>query len=375
MAATSYEFSITSDFPNRKLDSDRLKSEILALDVVPALDRIDTLAGICTVWFRDTLSTEEHNALTGVIANHSGNPLPQALAQPVKIVDGTGTGMKIAGGKQVVSLWPTESDRVTIISPNWCDKTTWYRLAVRVVDEVADCDNPLLHTQYSVNHTYLIDSYHGKISQEDSLRDGDGNSFRVQVKVNDVLKAERDPHLGSGGDYSINYVTGVITFFSGLSGNDVVKVTYHYANGSEFALAPASGKSLKITKAEVQFGVDIGLTDSVQFQIYGLVDVFAPQLMPGIPSGTKIPLGDPIVYKTMADYYNDGNGAYPTLPALGGGGWRGMQQQVVVMPWDYASVTELKSSLGMEIRIKLEHDTPFTGSFATATFYGLSESE
>lgn len=282
---------------------------------------------------------------------------------------------KTSDGKPIYSTWPTEGTRKTFITGNWCDKTTWYQKAIRVVDEIANCSNPGVYTSYSVSHLNLIDCYHGKITQEDFLKDGAGNSFRVIVKVNDLQKTEQDPHTGSGGDYSIDYLNGAVTFLSPLQSGDVVKVTYHYQNGSEYVLKPEAGKSLKIKSAEVQFTKDVVITDTVKFQPYGLVDAFAPQLMPGVPSGTLIPLGNPVVYKTLMDYINEANGAYPEIEPMGGGTWRNMAIGTVTFPWNYQAVTEIRSSLGMEIRIKLEHETSFSGTAATATFYCLSEAE
>jgi hypothetical protein len=262
-------------------------------------------------------------------------------------------------GKTIVAMWPTEGTRKTFITGNWCDKTTWYQKSVRVVDEVADCTNPPTYTIYAVDHTFLIDTYHGKISQEDFLKDASQNSFRVVVKVNDVAKTEQDPHTASGGDYTVNYATGVITFLSALTDTDVVKVTYHYQNGSEYTIKPDAGKKLKIRTAEVQFTKDITITDTVKFQLY--------------VAGN--PYGDPVVYKTLMDYINEANGAYPEIASMGTGNWRGIPQGVVTFPWNYLAMTELKSSIAMEIRIKLDHEIPFTGTCATATFYCLSEDE
>lgn len=289
--------------------------------------------------------------------------------------------------KQIVSVWPTEGDGPTLFSPDWCDPTTWYHNATRVVAEVAtDTGNQLTYQipNWSASR-HIVDTYHGKISGEDDLLDGGGNSYRVAVNVDTgsgpVTQTEQDPHFGSGGDYTVNYGMGTVTFLSALQPADVVTVTYHYVDrsagdgsASEWILAPAPGRILKIAKAEVQFSKDVVLQDTVLFQAYGLVDVFAPQLIPSIPSGTKVPIKTQ-KYKTMRDFYNDANGTYPELPALGGAGWRGMTQPTNTFPWVYQSMTDLTASYGMEVRIRLEHDIPFDGEFATATFYCLSITE
>jgi hypothetical protein len=327
-------------------DADRYRVFALDEGIVYVCDLVKTPANYDETFSSQTL-IDAHNAERTEFENtwkNKGN-------KPTK--SATSKGMP------VVSIWPTEGTRKTFITGNWCDKTTWYQKAVRVVDEVATCNNVGTYTQYGVSHTYLIDTYHGKISQEDFLKDASNNSYRVVVKVNDVVKTEQDPHLGSGGDYTINYATGVVTFLSPLLLTDVVKVTYHYANGSEFVVKPDAGKVLKIRTAEVQFTKDIVITDTVKFQLY--------------VGGS--PYTDPVTYKTLMDYINEANGAYPEIAAMGGSSWRNLPQAVVTFPWNYQAVTELKSSLGMEIRIKLEHELPFTGTTATATFYCLSENE
>ena len=64
--------------------------------------------------------------------------------------------------------------------------------------------------------------------------------------------------------------------------------------------------------------------------------------------------------------------AYPKYPSFGGAGWRGIADETIVLDWDYVAATLLRSDYGMEVRIKLQHDAHFTGTYATATFYCLS---
>jgi hypothetical protein len=80
-------------------------------------------------------------------------------------------------------------------------------------------------------------------------------------------------------------------------------------------------------------------------------------------------------YKTMRDYMNDAFRSYPSYPAMGGAGWRGIPVPVLVMDWDYTRAKPLYSAYGMEIRCFLEHDTEFGGTYATATFYCSTEDE
>lgn len=299
---------------------------------------------------------------------------------------------KTQNGKLLAGLWPTEGDGPTLFSPDWTDPCTWYHQSTRVVDEVAADTGDQLTYQlpgWSASRC-IVDVYHGKISEEDNLLDG-RHSYRVEVKVDrgggPIARTEQDPHFGSGGDFTVDYDAGTITFLSALGVSDVVTVTYHYVDRSAgdgtaslWVLKPAPGKILQIKSSEVQFSSDIVLTDSVEFSVWGLVDVFAPQLLdtatpPGpYPSGTLIELRKQ-AYKTMRDYYNEANGTYPQMPALGGAGWRGLQTATNTFPWVYQTLTDLSSAAGMEIRIRLLHDAPFGGEYATATFYCLSVDE
>jgi len=327
---------------------------------------------ICTIW-KETLPD-------GVIAggySQAQNDADKAEFEAVyKANANKPLELRTTDGRSRVATEKSDAAKITLFSHDWTDPTTWTTKAIRVVEEVATDDGA--HTAYSLAHNNIIDTYHGKITQEDFLKDASANSFRATVKVNDVIKIEQDPHLGSGGDYTVNYAQGKVTFLSALATEDVVKVTYHYATGSEFVVCPAAGKALRLSLVEVQFADDIALTDTVVFQPYGYVDVFAPQLMASpynIPSGTKIPLGSPVKYKTMTDYQNDAVRAFPAYPALGGAGWRGSPRSIIIFDWDYVSQTLLRSSYGMEVRIALEHDVPFGGWYATATFYCTVENE
>jgi hypothetical protein len=265
----------------------------------------------------------------------------------------------------------SDSSKQNFFSHNWSDKTTWYTESVKVTDEVAtNSGNDIL---YNLANDYVIDVYHGKTFGEDFLKDSSNNTYRVIVKVNDVVKTEQDPHYSSGGDYTINYTNGTVTFLSALDVADVVKVTYYYATGSSFYIRPAAGYKLNIIMAEVQFAKNIVMNDSIIFQPYGYVDVFAPQYMPGIPSGTKIPLGDPVVYKTITDLQADAFRAYATYPVMSASNWRGLDQELIIFDWDYTSSTPLRSDYGMEIKMSLQHDAVAGGSYATASFYCTTE--
>jgi hypothetical protein len=256
------------------------------------------------------------------------------------------------------------------ISHNFADRTTWWGMAARVVDEIATPDGTF--TVYSLANQDVIDAYHGKIPQEEFAVDGGGNSYRVVVQVNGVTKTERDPHENqhgnpTHGDYVIDYAAGTITFHSALTAPDEVKVTYHYATTSEFIIKPNAGTMLQVVRAEVQFSFDIELTDTIRYQAFG----------PFGPGGSMVAVDECDMFKTMRDFMNDANGAYPTIEAIGGSSWRGVAHNTLQFPWNYQVVddTGVRSSQGIELRVWLEHHVPYGGTYATATFYTSIEPE
>jgi hypothetical protein len=277
-------------------------------------------------------------------------------------------------GKPLSANIKPDRPKLTKISHNFCNVTTWYSTAERVVNEVATDSGD--HQHYALAHT-PVDAYHGKITFEDLLRDKDGNSYRVTILVNGVAKVERDPHYGAGGDFEIDYANKTVAFFTALDVADVVSVTYHKIGNSIYKFGAVPGKKLIIDHVEVQFSDDCELKDTFIFQAHGPVDIFAPQLMLppyNLPSGTMIPLGDPLVYKTFLDLLADSNNSYPLYPAFGGQGWRALPRPSYLFTWTYeVGSTVLNGNYGMEIWVWMEHHQPCGGAFGIASIYATSE--
>jgi hypothetical protein len=274
-------------------------------------------------------------------------------------------------GFERIQVDPPDNSRHDVISQNFCDKTTWYMKSVRVEGEnLTDSGD---HTTYNSGTVRSwVDVTHGKLTGEDLIK----NAYVPKVYIDSVEKTENSPGT-TDGDFSIDYDNSSVTFNVALQGTEVVTCDYSYANGSEWIVSPIAGKSFTLTHVEVQFSEDVQPNDTVIFQVYGYVDVFAPHLTPDpYPSGTKIPIGNPGVYKTMQDFINAAEGAYPSIPAFSSG-WRGIPSPVHIFRWAYKErgTTKLLYKHGMEIRISLENDIVFGGSAGIATFYGISEEE
>jgi hypothetical protein len=287
----------------------------------------------------------------------------------------TGFGEPVPHGVNNIPIFATtksDATKATLYSFDWTDRTTWYPDSVRVVNEAPAS---LGAGAYQLAHTDVIDTYHGNLTGEDFLLDAGGFSYRVAITVDGTPQTEQNPALGAGGDFTVDYYTGVVQFLAGHEpgGGAAVLVTYHYATTSRFIIKPLPGRILTLDNVECQFSEDVIFNDSISFQPMGPWEFFAPGL--GLPPGTMIPLGNPVRYKGMKDIFNDATRAYPKYPALGGPSWRGSQTPTIVCCWDYIGATVLQSSLGIEIWLSLDNNIKFGGDFATATFYCTSSPE
>ena len=281
-------------------------------------------------------------------------------------------------GRPRMSAEKNSAAKQNFFSHDWADPTTWYEQSVYVAGEVAVDSGD--HLTFDLANKKIIDTYHGKITQEDALLDAAGRSYRVAATVNGSPKVEQDPFYGTGGDFTVDYDQGKIVFLAPQPSGATVAVTYHYEHGSRFTVKPSPGMRLTLEQAEVQFSTDLDLRDTMIFEAFGVADHFlTPSQMGayGIAPNTGAMISiQKFVYKTFSDFQNDAFKAYPIYPAMGlPGNWRSQIQPVTVFDWDYVSSLELCSSKGMEIRMYLEHDEPCVGWMATATMYCTTEIE
>jgi len=257
-----------------------------------------------------------------------------------------------------ISQEPRKSGSTTVIvSHNWCDPTTWYTQSERVVGEtLIDSGDGYTFTSSQPN---WIDLTHGKVYREDLI----SSSYTPVIKIDGYEATERIPWANSGGDFTINYSDGSVTFFSSQSGKTIT-ADFSYENGSLFVVSPNNGKRLWVEYSEVQFSKDVDLTGSTYFQPWA----YNPMDLPN-----KVPITAATIYKTFDNYIEEANGCYPEIPAMGG--TRGILNPRITFPFKYSIVKELLSSFGVEIRIWISNDIPFKGEYGTVTFYCTSYDE
>jgi hypothetical protein len=260
-------------------------------------------------------------------------------------------------GSATVIPEPRQGSSLVVVTHNWCDKTTWYQQSDRIVGEILN-DSGDGKTHQSANQ-HWIDMTHGKVYREDTIN----TQYLPIIKVGGVVKTERTPWKDVGGDFTINYATGVVTFFEVQT--ETVMVDYSSASSSLFTIAPNIGKILTVENSEVQFSADINMLDSIHFQPWAFDSGDLPN---------KIPVAEKTTYKTIRDYVDEAAGVYPEIPSIGGAS-RGLNQPHVVFPFSYKTVKTLYSSMGLEIRIQLDEDIGYGGEFSSATFYCTSKAE
>lgn len=243
-----------------------------------------------------------------------------------------------------------EGSSSRISSHNFCDKTTWWQTATQVVDQTVSSVAGL-GLQFLTNRKNIIDLTHGKVFDEDNINH-DGR-YTVRVKVNGVL-------LGIEAGYSFDYSTGILVFVSAQIGK-TVQVSYWYATSSDYVLAPKPGKALLVQHTEVQFSNDasISVSNPISFGTY--------------VNGVKVA---ELKYKSEFDIIDDSNLGYE-VPIFGT-----LTKSVIIFPFNYSTLKELKASDNVEIRCKLlgapESDglePKLAGTKATVTFYCLSRNE
>ena len=289
------------------------------------------------------------------------------------------------------SLAPRQNDGVPLVTftarlgreviyatHNLTDPTTWYSESERVNDQTLNDTGDGL-TWVSPDSNW-IDMRHGKILDEDGLaakqavlEPSNPHQYGVKITADGVEMTSHDPFTGIGGDYSIDFANGRVTFDTSQAGK-VVKAEYSKSVGTGWILQPLPGKALVIEDSEVQFSNDAEMNNTFIRTVYGSADYFLTQAERnalGIPTGANYSI--PIKttrYKTIDQIIDEAVSSFPPVPAVGGS--RGFSQPKQIFKFKYGTASTLWSSLGMYVRISMDDGPAFTGERVTATFYCTS---
>lgn len=329
------------------IDAPRLTQEIRQSIIVTALDSISVAGTNCDVEFKGVLSSGDLALLNMIVQNHIPTPLPNSNVQTVDIVN----DRLSPRGRQEVSAYEPEGIGATIVTYNYCDKTSWWQNALPITMEVLVAATVLgvpSTTIFNASHGFIVDMNHGHIYDEDTAVAADPILI-AKIYINDVLQT-------SG--YTLNYRTGVVTFSAPVVG--VVKASYKYATDSYFTIKPRPGHVLSILTVQAQISTDCFINCPIVFEAW--VDT----LLYG-----KIPVpNSKISYKNERDFIYSCNGGEEMIK-----GWGNYPYDTKVLTFSYSRPKPLHYSESVEIRIYTENHVEITGRLLNATFYIASEEE
>ncbi len=318
------------------VDDDRLALEIRNSSITVALDSVlITGEQMVDVVFKADLSPQDKTVLDQLVYEHINQPITVRDSVELANVDIT------SSAERAIKMAPTklEGSSTQLISHDFCDDTTWWYDSVRIENEVLSTTDGLI---YKSTHPVWIDLEHGKVPYEDRF----SYLYKPVVKVNNVIIEE---------GFSIDYKKGEITFLENKQ-SDEVSVSYSYANGSTWKIVPDIGKILKILGTTIKFTSDVslGVGQHIMFQLF--------------IAGN--PYGQPTVYKNIKDIIK-----CTMLDPTSLVGFSDVVGTVNFLPFEYITSKDLKSSMGMEIRIWLSKHIPCSGEFGIVTANCISVKE
>ncbi len=235
-----------------------------------------------------------------------------------------------------------------------------------------------------------------------------GSTFYIKPAPGKVIKIEAAEADFSSGliqndtiEYSIwgyvdtfapQYMYKRLTGYATFTNNDTSVI----GTGTEFTTEVTPGQYIRLEDAGPEsymvVGAIISDTEIILAAPYagpsGTLTVACANEYTGVyPSLTKIPLKTGF-YKRYTQILREAIGAYPTLSPNAANPEhynlsikefrrisRGSRTETQSTPFRYATVRELKSSQGLELRVRLLHNRAFDGESATITFYCTSDNE
>lgn len=335
---TSYDFDIATQTKNGKVDKTRLRQEVGNSALIHAklrdLKIVDDNATV-RLTFYDALDAGEQTALTGILAAHTGEPVPSDIVQLYKVQ---------SDGVPLVTPEPRIGSEIVIGSHNFCDPTTWFGLSERAEGQALEAKSGsggLIFKSVLSAHVFWIDMYTGRMHNQEHWAAKVDHGYDVQVYSNGTELVQCPPFMFTSGgasyDYWVDYEYGEVHFFEDRRG-ETITADFSFAVESSFVVAPLPGKTLRIEDAEADFSRDCVLNTSFGYIVYGYVDYFAPEYMRGSNELAPVltsSLAEPPDTPTTGDRYLVGTPA--------SGAWTGMDGAIVEWSgtgWDVTVPTE-----------------------------------
>lgn len=380
MAQVTYTYSISTDFPNHKVEPGRLVGEIQSSTIVVACDGILTAGDVCSILFKADIGTDK-SVLDGLVAAHSGEPLPQ----PGYETDGTpiiSLKQKQPDGIPVFAEAPRDGSEWVVGSHNFCDPCSWFGDSVRVDNEtMTDSGDGLT---WNSAHANWIDMVSGRMHNDtiwcqiqQMMDPADPHGYAVIVKVDGVTKTPCPVFTETGGDYWIDWDAGKVVFLASQAGKTVT-ASYSYATTNTFYLRPMPGKILAIEDAEADISSDCVMIDDIAYSAWHL----DPDTMTYVCDMEA-------KYKRSGQIVTEARGCYPPFEAIGASAAhkqitdirefrrksRGMKYSRQAIPFQYSTVKWLHAAWFQEVRVYTTGGGALEGEHVTMTFYCTEKDE
>lgn len=320
---------ITKTYVNTEINPVTYKQEVAASSITIALETAIYDNGDAVVTFKADISIAEEAILDAITSSHDPTPVIEETPQLVSLSE-----HKNSDG--VLQIQPRKSfcdSSKSFTSPDFSNRQTWWFDTTAVVDEVMiDAGD---HVNYTSTRTPTTGWDHDWIEWKkipNNARQIPGNTFKIVVKKNDVI-------LTSG--FHLDNKLGKVIFAVPNASTDVIKVSYHYANSSNFELESLPGKILQVDYIEVQFSEGCIMPEGAHMvfeAVYNGPALPADSLYPGFPG---YPANTDLTVKTYeyhnaADFMNEATGAEVCLPFME------LTKSMVVLPWNYLTGHTLK---------------------------------
>ena len=304
-------------------------------------------------------------------ANHKNESQEAASADDAMVLGYAGrvkspSVVSQTDGAQRVAVVGREGIEYIRATHDFCDRTTWWHHSLWVVDEaLVDSGDGL-----TFNSAYQgwIDLYHGKVYEENSAREEAPHKYLAVVTVDGIEKVGRKPFAPGGGDYTIDYRSGKITFFASQSGKTVL-ASYSHSTDNEWVLESPEGMVLELQYAEIQFTQDLDLRGAI------LMSYWIGDMLVGLSR-----------YDNVKQIIYEAKGNNPPVKPFGGV-QRGLQCEMQVFPMTYMAVrrifadpdkaAENNGATRVCFSILDHDDNPVEcgGEAAVGTFYGVWRAE
>jgi hypothetical protein len=249
--------------------------------------------------------------------------------------------LKDTNGIQAVTIIPSGLTAFDAVSHDFCDPTTWYQQATKIIGETPTTSD---HLTYTLAFSPVID-WHKVV---DSIKVDPG--MRTIVYVDGVAVDLHNPAIIA----AVDYHNGTITFVDSQIAS-VVTMDYAYVDSTKstratWRITPGAGQIIAVTSAKVKMSKNIIFPTPMNFSV-GI----NPYIIPGGLAARK-------TYYSLRDFIGFSS-RWEIMPAIGD-----FTADIVHLLYDYQGSIQLNGDYGMYLEIDIPDHVARTGEMGLVTF-------